>query len=324
MNIDPDLDPDLDLDLDSATIPSFEKVSELIKEWKIKYTAIKDFENKESPYYNNVFRAIQCCRETATFLTETIPLLKQWVYNYLEHNRNQIWLRIWIKNATDSILLPLEDTRYITKLHHRFLLEWPGNIQYNSELYSIDYNEAKEKAIEITEKIDLDNCDIPEILSIHEGRACESNGWFCWICDDMQIKWEKHLQTNIKKTKNIFINKSLQEDFINSCEVNIPRTWYPPKLYGDNYSMTYSKNEFYESALKSRREYSIISNTPVQSIKTVLLNVSHYSSSGWYLQWNTKTDTEINTFLALWSLLDVLPFCIDLDLKKCNEIMALF
>ncbi len=153
-------------------------------------------------------------REAVAFIArfeEQLPKIKQWIETFEADpaNQTEIWLRQGLAlinyNANND-----EIEAYPYGPNKSFTAP-------NGALYILDHMEDEPQMPPM----------IPEIEAIHEGRPCEYNGFFCWLCDDQDFRREQQRQVIVKASRNIFINASLQEEFIKDAApiLKPPPSW---------------------------------------------------------------------------------------------------
>jgi hypothetical protein len=148
----------------------------------------------------------QATQDLINKFEEYLPVIKAWVADFEidPNNHPEIWLRQGLDLASDRDTWP--------HLANHVYQPAAGFWAYNLSDYQLDYTAREPPKPEMT----------PEIEAMHEGKPCESNGWYCWICEDQDHELWKMQQQLIKASRNIFINKDLQEPFIKAAlEANI-------------------------------------------------------------------------------------------------------
>lgn len=197
---------------------------------------ISDFNRSTSSYFHNAPYAYQKCKALLEFMKKEKPILEEWCRNFLQENRNKIYVRYWFHqgwkflnghNHGTGNLRFLEST---TLLHRNFQEEWETINTTLGNKKEYNFQDALSKLEEAHEKQDVRFCTVPEILKIHEGKKCESNGWYCDDCEDMEHAWHRHLITKLQETQNIFLNKGCKRRFLETMDQReiVPEEWEPP------------------------------------------------------------------------------------------------
>ena len=161
-----------------------EEVLTILKEWKRLVNQIHRFENSIHLFHKDNEPVIKDIRETGSYILQHIPLLKAWCANYLEEHRSEIFLRYWLyhvqKHMESKAKLKFSNSSGHEKLREPFLIDWAKYFPMD------DFEKALVLVNEVVEKYDIKFCDDEKILSSHNGIPCETNGWFCGYCDDLE------------------------------------------------------------------------------------------------------------------------------------------
>ena len=159
--------------------------------WKQLFKRIYDFEIPHNIHENDSVYAIKAIREAAAYILEHLPIMKAWCQNYLEEHKTEIFLRYWLyhvqKHMESKARLKFSNSSGHEKLREPFLIDWAKYFPMD------DFEKALVLVNEVVEKYDISNCDDEKILSSHNGIPCETNGWFCSYCDDMEDTWHSKL-----------------------------------------------------------------------------------------------------------------------------------
>jgi hypothetical protein len=153
-------------------------------------------------------------REAVAFVArfeEQLPKIKQWLETFETDpaNQTEIWLRQGLAlinynaNNDEIEVYPYGSGKSFTAP--------------NGDIYILDPMEDEPRMPPMT----------PEIEAIHEGKPCEDNGFFCWLCDDQDFRREQQRQILVKASRNIFINAALEEEFIKDAApiLKPPPSW---------------------------------------------------------------------------------------------------
>jgi hypothetical protein len=275
--------------------------------------------------YNNCVYITSAAEKFLDYAESVIPQLREWIFDYLEKNRQYCWL----KYGTDII------SKYIANPREYPL---PANVDKTWSLFfdkplisaDISFENALELDKHFNNKCKMSMCDDVAILGIHEGKECSNNGWYCDYCEDMSYAWEKKVEQERTSSKNIFLNPILRDKFIQEymdTYTSAPADWEPPENYGYCYkdNLTYNKYKItsiaeYSRAIREERQrYLGKGLTPVQYLQHFVQQITN-SGTGYsilYSRGTRKSDYEI--FLILWTLIDVIYFMIDTD-RKCTAL----
>jgi len=304
----------------------------IVNEWKRRQEEILRFEDPKHIHCNNVLRAATEIEEMKVFVDASVPTIEAWLQSYLVTNHSEVYLRFWLHHGYQCIDNYLDRGR-LHDLYPEFSEQWtvsvPGVLQTEKGPISTSFQEATEQIAEYHRRKNIEKCDVPEILEIHKDKKCESNGWFCWTCEDMEISWDHHLKAQLATSDNVFVNKKLHPVFLEAMPVlPIPANWSPPAKHVDIYRVYYNKHqsmfcttaELMEENVGKRQDYTKDGKTPIQCMKEVMYHVKYHKE--WRLEYGMKT--EFDYFLCFWRTLPILQHAIDLDVKRCQDIRAMF
>lgn len=303
----------------------------IIEKWLSLQTSIHEFHNPKSIYTHNVIEAIKRIRALGKFIEENEEGMQTWLQEYLQRNREEVFLRYWLETGNEYLLKYLEDKRENGHIHSR-ITEWASMFENAAfPTYDGSFDKAKTIVKTIIRRMDPDLCDDEETLAIHKDKQCVSNGWYCDYCEDLEQSWKQKLIQQAKQSNNVFLNKSLHDNFIkevlqSSIVHRIPNPWAFPKIYNGLYAFfekpIETKEEMFEKAKKQRSVYQVQGKTPFQSCTELLSMLSMYCT-GWSIQLRA-TDSEWHVFRYMMNKLETLLYVIPLDLAKCKEIEEMF
>ncbi len=160
----------------------------------------------------------QAAQDLVQRFDEYLPAIKAWVTSYESDPKNhpEIWLR--------QGLLLASNRETWDKLDHHIYSPATGFCALDGADFQLDYTAKTPPKPEMT----------PEIEAMHEGKPCESNGWYCWICEDQDHELWKLQQLLIKASRNIFVNEDLKEPFIKAAleaKLKPPSSWNLQEYY---------------------------------------------------------------------------------------------
>lgn len=188
-------------------------------------TSLPDFRSKA---FFNARYASWKCKEVLDQLVIESNEMRLWCDAYLEEHRQLLFVKYWTEHGWSLLNRFNEGTgnvRFLPSLQEvcpRFQEDVP-------ELYK-EFQDAYDAIVEVNAKQDIKFCDIKEILSIHEGKPCRYNDWYCWDCEDMEEKWHSSLLSTLRAKQNVFLNKYVKEEFVKEkTEAKVaPPDWKPP------------------------------------------------------------------------------------------------
>lgn len=301
-------------------------IKPVLEEWHKLYKEVEAVSDKKSNVYRNVTEGVQRLRRCGNYILFNLPAIKEWCEDYLSANRKEVWLRFWLSHASEHFLDKVDDTRYGTVLSPNFAEEWAAVMTGwvdSSGGFDVSIASLKSLMNEMHEKMDVLFCDVPEIRAIHEGLECVSNGWYCDYCDDTEFRWHRYLRTEIKKSRNIFLNREIQEEFVQGAladpDIVIPETWRPPVIFPQRTLVEHTLNWHH-----IRQSYtSRLGGTPIQYLSDVLEPVTSYTDGGWWfcssgrLYFRAPTQlTDFLNFFKIWPHLTTLAEIVAVDLKQ--------
>lgn len=153
----------------------------------------------------SISNILETVEESLNYLEIFIPLLKNWVEDFLETNRGKLWLYYGLEkgkyltdywNQSDTNLSDLKTT-------------WPflfASLHTYKE-FTIDFVFAQSEVIRQRKRQSTPN---PNYIPFHPDGCC--GGCCCWMLDDME-QWLKEEREEIDASNNIFFNTKLQSDF---------------------------------------------------------------------------------------------------------------
>jgi hypothetical protein len=302
-----------------------EHIKPLIETWNKYHKEVYAFQQVGGPWHNDVQHAIENIKAYSNFLKENYNTFNTWMMNYLEINRNKIFLRYWVEHGNAKVESILEN-RFSIHLHPSF------NTECSTYIPQVSFTRAFEESSWAVAHFDSSNCDDPEILAIHESsqgvrKTCHGDGWGCWDCEDMQYKWRDKLIKQVLEINNVFANKKLHQKFIEETEINLPNTWMPPKIYEKKNKYNYNEQNIYNkdefcSYIKEKREKDY-NKADLEDKKYVMTTRQFLDKMTWniYCTWKVceKYDDPYNIFISLWNLLDVLPFLLELEMDYLHR-----
>ena len=306
----------------------FSDIVKIVDTWYEKKNDILDFEHSNSPYHHNGLRVLTLFRELAEFVKEHEPTLRSWMMAYLRKNPLHIFAMWWNKHF---------QTWAIDQVKERFPRGPPLHPNIEEQWDSI-FGEDQEDRFSVAKRMvdyyharrEVKDCDDVTILAIHEGLECKSDGWDCYYCEPQEHLWAKERVRRIQTCHHPLLNEERCR-FLHWCQKAHPElcSWEPPHIWTDKYNNgntqhIYDWNE-YKEYLQTNREtrYSKTGQTPRQAIKDFLLETQCYTGI-LDISYNRREQKEFNVFYMLWNMLDTIPVTLEYDLKRVEEIQAMF
>jgi hypothetical protein len=308
----------------------FSEISTILEEWQSRTDDIDNFKNERSPYHNNGLRVLTLFRTLAAFLQEKEPLLRSWMMSYLNNKRVYIFGLWWNRHFTKWAVNQVEDTHPEKESLHPAIED-----QWNTIL-GTDHEDKVSVAKRMVEyyhtRQDVKDCDDITIKAIHEGRNCISNGWFCDYCETQELLWKSERVRRIKTCHHPLLNEEQcgylacyhKEKHPELCSWEPLHVWSRTFLSSRTTKYIYDWNE-YKDYLQTSRErcYTKTGQTPRQAIEDFLWE-TEYHTGILNISYSTKWHKEFDVFCKLWNRLDTISVSLEYDLKRVEEIQAMF
>jgi hypothetical protein len=316
------------------TIP--QNIRDIIDKWLDLQVELNSVRLEFSPHYKN----ITYCKDALQRLQEHIKMHRQTLQTWLQENlkatKKEKWIKTGVDRGTEYVQDILNDNRHGNSLPTDYDKSWPQfytNTPFNG--FDINIQTAITSAKNAAKRFDIIYCTDEEILNMHLDIPHQDNGWFCDLCDTMELAWRDKLKTKCKDTNNIFLNTSLQKEFISLWAPHITEvpneyeTWEPMKEYGEKYDR-HNKNyithmDELKQYMDERRDtsYKIESGkTPIQHVDNILY-ILQSTVIGYDLGLRKGRYTEYDLFMNLWSRLDCITYPMERDLEFMEKLVAL-
>jgi len=307
---------------------NFEALCVILKEWEMRTKDIDQF-NKEGPYYHNGKRVIQLYRELAEFLQINEPAMRQWMMEYLDKNRKEVFTTWWTTHVSEWAKDQIQ--KYPKKkLHPNTQQEW-DRIFGNEPVAKFDL--AYRVTMDAQAKVDMSKCEDLTLLAYHMGKECDSNGWFCDLCDMPEMWWKEELQRRIANCAHPLLNvknaRFMHYGWRYKTHLEKLGDWIPPHFWGDYRTDGHEEKdcydlEEYKTVMRTRRakDYTKTGQTPKQAIDPMFFLMRYYG--GWEIRFYEHYKTEYEAFILLWNKLDLLPLSFELDLGRLAEIEIMY
>jgi hypothetical protein len=238
------------------------------------------------PHKGNVRVAADTWRRFADIWAEGHIHMRAWCANYLVEGRDNIYVRYHIELGSAHLLARLESYRQ------------PVTIV--PEVATFDgWTEAVRIVDEAVAQLPFDRCNDPAILAIHEGQECNNNGFFCFICEDQELKWTYKIRDSVKTTINVFLNKNAP------CpHLLAPSNWSGPPR-----------------PIPEPIEYTPLSGkTAFQAMKALL---DATMSLRFALRVKSYAKSDYDIFILLWSVIYAVDAALPHLIERVTEIEAL-
>ena len=294
----------------------------IVKEWLRLHKEILAFEDKQNSQYGNVRSAANAIGALRVFFISQRPYVDEWMRTMLSTRRAELWVRYWLHYGSETFHRHLQDAKPIARWRPEFHAEWE-RVPMILDGMETSIAAAESALDDFIRRRDPSHCDQEEILALHKDKACESNGWFCWYCEDVEHEWEDYLRRQITGAKNVFFNKTLHDRFLDAV---LPRlwvrpTWEPPRTFEHVYRRppAFLTGEERVAAIEAARDtYARDGKTPMQCMKEVLVHVKY--DEEWRLDYSIRT--EFDAFRFFWGRLPLIQHTLDADWARCEVIQG--
>jgi len=154
----------------------------------------------------SINKILETIEEALNYLEIYTPVIKKWVHSYLANKRGELWLYYGLsKGSYLTDFWKIRESNF-TELE----LTWSFLYKRTEVMYKkfeVDLIAAQAEVLRQRARQDTSN---PNYKPFHPD-GC-SSGCSCWMLDDME-QWYTEEQEEIKASKNIFFNGTLQQDF---------------------------------------------------------------------------------------------------------------
>jgi hypothetical protein len=293
------------------------------------------------------------------FIESQIPFMQQWCSEYYCNMALNDKLRGWLTYGIRiPKFIPMNSRQYCkTRIpdggeellstfekHWQLFFRKGGDEADIITLYDKEFDISYRHYLKLWEDMrkekEFDNCDMPEILDIHEDKSCYG-GLICGLCDDQQCMWEDAVKKKYRSMNNIFINDDCAKEFIEkwitaasalppSDRKTIHYIWPPkqPYIIEKSYNsceFILSADEFIFKIMRSRKELYYIPGPTRPKVEFELLNDFRRALDIYKLPRFRDGENKTNEiFLSSYHLLTFLPYILYIDKKRCNELISIF
>ena len=327
----------------------FSSVQVILKDMTILVKEIEKFRKQGDSHFQNARRAIFLFRELCDYLSTALPDLNQWLTEYLEKNKEEIFITWWADQMHEWATNALESRFHHIDLYPTIKEEW--DYMFGDDPTTC-YKTAYNHVMELISKKDIKQCDDCTITAIHDELPHNGDWWGCDRCEDQEHLWKAELQRRLNGANHPLLNMEKRKSLIYSVgrakewARNPPSSWKPkqfpslehwspPHKWGyiheererekPCYQLEEYKNNNYK---KFKFHASKGGQTRIQAITPFLydaLTKLHFSKYGLFYSKDYKEFAkEYDAFFYLWNRLEMIPFWIDLYIGRLNEIEKMF
>ena len=246
----------------------------------------------------SIINILETIEEVLNYLEIYSPVTKEWLEQYLNKNRGELWLFYGIMKGSDHAdYWKIKETDY-SELESTWPFLFKDNIKYKDFIVVLRGAQR-----EILRQRERQNTSNPNYKPFHPD-GC--SGCSCWMLDDME-QWYTEEQEEIKQSRNIFFNGQLQNDFYKTALEDLGEikeqwgTWMP-----------------YKSVQKTPDNTFNISNgeTPIKLVINWIKKDFYYSSIFSMFDWSNK-------FKNAWENIDSVDDFIKCERAKLKKIVNL-
>jgi hypothetical protein len=275
-----------------------DQIDTIIIQFEKYYKLIQDICNKPIGAYS-INTILESVEEILNYLEIYTPIIRKWVHTYLETHRGEIWLHHGINKGnylTDYWKINETDMEVLRNI-------WPFLFDSRKDPYKgfiIDLEGAQHEVLRQRKRQENPN---PNYTPFHPD-GC-SDGCSCWMLDDME-QWYTEEQEEIKNSRNIFFNTSLQREFFKEVCNDIQMYRFEWMDYTPEKNTKFISKEFkIEPGL-----------TPIKIVINWVKNDFYYSSLLSIFHWSDK-------FKETWENIELFDDFINYERKKLKEICDL-
>ena len=308
----------------------FTEVKDILENWTILAEEIDKFcqdhpYKKHNPHMNNARRAIFLFYELMDYLTESLPLLEQWMNEYLAKNKKEIFIRWWgehVPNWAEDQLQRFSDYGLYPNVQE----EWDAVFGENR---ATCFSLAHSFALELRSKRSMEKCDNPTILAIHEGLDHDGDWYGCDLCDDQEHQWHAELLHRLQTCAHPLLNKNRRTRLLWGWNKHSLEHWSPPHAWGvihDTHrsgEMCYQLDVYKATIDNSDTKAIKQGYTRIQAIRPFLWDAFGRGKLQPPFKYTKQHDKPYESFVFLWNRLGVLPFCIELFTERMKMIEKL-
>lgn len=287
-----------------------EELENIMKIWHQHITTIKEIDKPNTISYGNVNICIQRFRELADFLQQHVPMMREWMMNYLQEHRKEIFYTFW-RNHIHTWLKGHIDRNQRHHLYPQAEQEW-DHVFGSSYPFSL----ALQRTLDLQAIRSIDKCDDVVIRAIHQDIEHNGGWWGCDYCDEQEMAWNHELQRRMQHSLHPLLSTEWNGYQIKGLLLNWKDgdTWEPLHNWGwIHHQQPCTDLNEYKQYIKSRLIEFQSSNglTPIQRIRPLLNYI--LSHKGWCIQ-NEYSNSPYHRFLQLWNTLDLVLYSIQLHL----------
>ncbi len=281
--------------INNENLEDIQKTSEEIK----KYNAFYQDVCKSPIGKYSINQILETVEESLNYLEIFSPVIKKWAEDYLEKNRGLLWLYYGIEKGTYLTDYWKQSETQLSALKST----WPflfNRDDINYKGFVIDLEGAQREILRQRKRQSTSN---PNYKPFHPD-GC-SSGCCCWMLDDME-QWYDEEQKEIKESRNIFFNNSLQKEFYPLAIQDLEQlkeqwaTWTPKK----------GTCRDYEVEIKTKA-----GQTPINLVLSWMKEDFNYSLFSMF-DWS-------DTFENVWSRIDSIDDFIKCQREKLKKIVEL-
>lgn len=284
--------------------------------WGKLFDAWQAFDDPKSQHYQNTRRGCETFLELSQWLlTVGLPQIETWCATLLAERPQEVWIRYWLHYGNQHLCMDSYDWTRTDSLHPLMALWDTKDPRFSFQVAKA----AKEAAMARRQ-----TCEDPAITAIHAGKACESNGWFCDWCEDVEIQWTRSLGEELRAKDNIFLNKEWREEWIQAWlqQQQSQRPSTPPKVWKTGkYGgwIVGNAEEALRIARQRRADDAAKGKTPMANLRSFMDVVT---SEPVRLSPPWKPQDPWCVFAALWGKPEVLKVLLEEDQERVLEILG--
>ena len=288
--------------------PPLLEMEAILTEWEFRVDQIKNFSRQHTISFGNTPLAVQRFRDLSRFMMLHEAELRDWMMDYLQKHRAEIF-KSWWGSRIHSWMKDHLERWHAHDLPPHAKEEWDrvfGDVA--------PFDKAMEIADAHRAELAVSCCDVPDIIAQHDGKEHHYDWDGCIHCEAQEWQWHRVLHKRLLDSPHPLLNPSL----LQALKADVPSDWEPPHEWGWlDRGMAYDREAYEEHLKKGRMIAWKVGNTPFQKMTALMSEV--FRGGAWELP-HSYQKTEYHRFMQLWNRLDLIYSTVEMDLPKMVEL----
>jgi hypothetical protein len=292
------------------------ELESLIVQWGDHIKLINQVNRPNTIGCGDVNLCVERCKELCQFLQTNVPIMREWMMNYLHNNRKSIFVTFWMDHIHKWLKGHLDNFQREV-LHPQAEQQW-DHVFGTSYRFSL----ALQRARDLHSIYDIHKCDDVVILDIHKGKEHNGGGFVCDRCDDQEYKWHNELERRMLHSSHPLLSNKMHEYQKNHFlrEWKEGDTWEPPHVWGwIGHKQPCGDLDQYKQYMATRYQphMSDMGKTPIQRLEPLINHI--FSHRGLCIPYY-YAKTPYECFIQLWNTLDLVIPSIQIYLPMLVEL----